>query len=166
VRILIADDHEVVRKGICSILEARKNIDICGEASNGEDAVEKASQLNPDLIILDVTTQPKWFCRRETNQDISARGSNTYTFDARGSQRSPRGATSRGARFRVQERCWACIAESRGRRPSGPDILSRLRRKSWPANRDVVPFADEQWMKHRVQWPSNANFSRRRPRRC
>jgi DNA-binding NarL/FixJ family response regulator len=55
VRILIADDHEVVRKGICSILEARKNIDICGEASNGEDAVEKASQLNPDLIILDVT---------------------------------------------------------------------------------------------------------------
>lgn len=54
-RILIADDHEIVRKGICSILESRKNIDICGEASNGQDAVEKASQLNPDLIILDVT---------------------------------------------------------------------------------------------------------------
>jgi DNA-binding NarL/FixJ family response regulator len=52
---LIADDHEIVRKGICSILESRKNIDICGEASNGQDAVEKASQLNPDLIILDVT---------------------------------------------------------------------------------------------------------------
>ena len=54
-RILIADDHEIVRKGICAILESRKSIDICGEASNGQDAVEKASQLKPDLIILDVT---------------------------------------------------------------------------------------------------------------
>jgi DNA-binding NarL/FixJ family response regulator len=54
-RILIADDHEIVRRGLCLILESRKNIDICGEASNGQDAVEKASELNPDLIILDVT---------------------------------------------------------------------------------------------------------------
>jgi DNA-binding NarL/FixJ family response regulator len=54
-RILIADDHEVVRRGLCFILESRKNIDICGEASNGQEAVQQASQLNPDLIILDVT---------------------------------------------------------------------------------------------------------------
>ena len=54
-RILIADDHEIVRKGVCSILESRKNIEICGEASNGQEAVQKAFQLNPDLVILDVT---------------------------------------------------------------------------------------------------------------
>jgi DNA-binding NarL/FixJ family response regulator len=55
VRILIADDHGIVRKGVCSILESRKNIEICGEASNGQEAVQKAFQLNPDLVILDVT---------------------------------------------------------------------------------------------------------------
>ena len=54
-RILIADDHELIRKGLCCILESHKNTEICGEASNGQDAVEKATELNPDLIILDVT---------------------------------------------------------------------------------------------------------------
>jgi DNA-binding NarL/FixJ family response regulator len=54
-RILIADDHETVRKGVCAILGARKDVEICGEASNGQEAVQKAFQLNPDLIILDVT---------------------------------------------------------------------------------------------------------------
>jgi DNA-binding NarL/FixJ family response regulator len=54
-RILVADDHEVVRKGLRSILALHDNLEICGEASNGEEAVLKAFQLNPDLIILDVT---------------------------------------------------------------------------------------------------------------
>jgi DNA-binding NarL/FixJ family response regulator len=53
--VLIADDHEVVRKGVCSILESRDNLHVCGEANNGEEAIKKAQQLNPDLIILDVT---------------------------------------------------------------------------------------------------------------
>ena len=54
-RILVADDHEVVRKGVYTVLGTRKNIEVCGEASNGEEAVGKALQLNADLIILDVT---------------------------------------------------------------------------------------------------------------
>ena len=54
-RILVVDDHETVRRGVCSILESRKDVEICGEAANGQDAIEKASQLTPDLIILDVT---------------------------------------------------------------------------------------------------------------
>jgi two-component system, NarL family, response regulator NreC len=54
-RILVVDDHETVRRGVCSILESRKDVEICGEAAKGQDAIEKASQLTPDLIILDVT---------------------------------------------------------------------------------------------------------------
>jgi DNA-binding NarL/FixJ family response regulator len=54
-RVLIADDHEAVRKGVASILETRADIEICGEASNGEEAVRKAHELKPDLIIMDFT---------------------------------------------------------------------------------------------------------------
>lgn len=54
-RVLIVDDHEVVRRGVRSILESHDKLDISGEAANGQEAVEKASQLNPDLIVMDIT---------------------------------------------------------------------------------------------------------------
>ena len=54
-RVLIADDHESVRKGVCVILGARGDIEVCGEASNGREAIDKAKELQPDLIILDIT---------------------------------------------------------------------------------------------------------------
>jgi DNA-binding NarL/FixJ family response regulator len=53
-RILIADDHEVVRRGLCSLLQAHEGWEICAEASDGREAVEKAKQLKPDVVILDV----------------------------------------------------------------------------------------------------------------
>src|SRR5579863_5492973 len=53
-RILIADDHEVVRRGLCALLQAREGWEICAEAKDGREAVEKASQLKPDVVILDV----------------------------------------------------------------------------------------------------------------
>jgi DNA-binding NarL/FixJ family response regulator len=55
VRILIADDHPVVRKGLCSMLDSRADLELCGEATNGEEAFLKALEIFPDLIILDVT---------------------------------------------------------------------------------------------------------------
>jgi DNA-binding NarL/FixJ family response regulator len=54
-RVLIADDHDIVRKGISSILQSRADIQICGEATNGEEAVSKAQHLKPDLLILDIS---------------------------------------------------------------------------------------------------------------
>ena len=54
-RILIADDHEAVRKGVCAILGSRDDVEICGEAENGKEAIEKAVALTPDLIVLDIT---------------------------------------------------------------------------------------------------------------
>lgn len=53
-RILIADDHEVARHGIRSLLEAHEGWEVCAEAKDGREAVEFASALNPDLILLDI----------------------------------------------------------------------------------------------------------------
>jgi len=53
-RVLIVDDHEVVRKGLRALLEKRPEYSIVGEAVDGRDAVEKATTLQPDVIILDI----------------------------------------------------------------------------------------------------------------
>ncbi len=55
VRIVVADDQEVVRKRVVATLMSRGNLEVCAEASNGREAVEKAKELNPDLVILDIT---------------------------------------------------------------------------------------------------------------
>jgi len=53
-RILIADDHEIVRQGLRSLLEGHSGWEVCGEAVDGWDAVRKAEQLHPDLVALDI----------------------------------------------------------------------------------------------------------------
>lgn len=53
-RILIADDHEVARQGIRSVLEDHPGWEICGEARDGREAVEAASKLKPDVYLLDI----------------------------------------------------------------------------------------------------------------
>jgi DNA-binding NarL/FixJ family response regulator len=53
-RLLVADDHEVVRRGVRVLLETRLGWQVCQEASDGAEAVEKAGQSNPDVVILDV----------------------------------------------------------------------------------------------------------------
>ena len=53
-RILLADDHEVVRRGVRVLLEAHPGWEICDEAVEGRDAVEKASRLRPEVVILDI----------------------------------------------------------------------------------------------------------------
>jgi DNA-binding NarL/FixJ family response regulator len=54
VRILVVDDYEPWRKHICSILQTRQELYVIAEAADGLDAVQKAQELQPDLILLDI----------------------------------------------------------------------------------------------------------------
>lgn len=54
-RVLAVDDHDLVRRGICAVLAADPTLTICGEAIDGQDAVEKAKQLAPDLVVTDIS---------------------------------------------------------------------------------------------------------------
>jgi DNA-binding NarL/FixJ family response regulator len=54
-RILIADDHEIVRRGLRALLETQPNWEVAGEAITGRQAVEEAKRLLPDLVIMDIT---------------------------------------------------------------------------------------------------------------
>jgi two-component system NarL family sensor kinase len=53
-RILIADDHEMLRRGVRNTLQTQVDLEICGEAVNGQEAVDKVKALQPDLVILDI----------------------------------------------------------------------------------------------------------------
>lgn len=55
VRILIADDHEIFRRGLRSLLESHPEWVVCGEAIDGQEAVERVRELNPDVVVLDIT---------------------------------------------------------------------------------------------------------------
>ncbi|MGH9447412.1 MAG: response regulator, partial [Terriglobia bacterium] len=54
-KILLADDHEVVRKGLRAFLESHAGWKVVDEASDGREAVEKARQLRPEVVVLDIT---------------------------------------------------------------------------------------------------------------
>jgi DNA-binding NarL/FixJ family response regulator len=54
-RILIADDHEVVRQGVRTLLARRSEWKICGEAATARDAIEKTRKLRPNLVLLDIS---------------------------------------------------------------------------------------------------------------
>ena len=54
-RILIADDHEVVRRGVKALVESRPGWEVVDEVADGCDAIDKVGELHPDLIILDIS---------------------------------------------------------------------------------------------------------------
>ena len=66
-RILIVDDHEMVRKGLHSVLDEQPDIKVVGEARNGREAVTKARELKPDVVIMDFT-MPELNGREATRQ--------------------------------------------------------------------------------------------------
>ena len=54
IRILLADDHEIVRRGLRALLETHPGWEVCGEAADGRAAVELAQKLSPDIVVMDI----------------------------------------------------------------------------------------------------------------
>lgn len=54
-RILVADDHDFIRQGTCAVLEREPGWEVCGFAATGREAVAKATQLNPDVVVMDIS---------------------------------------------------------------------------------------------------------------
>jgi NarL family two-component system response regulator LiaR len=54
IRVLVADDHAIVRKGICALLGTEEGIEVAGEAADGQDAIEQVGRLRPDVVLMDL----------------------------------------------------------------------------------------------------------------
>lgn len=55
IRIILADDHEVVRDGLCSLIDREKDMDVIAQAINGRQTVELAKELHPNVIVMDIS---------------------------------------------------------------------------------------------------------------
>ena len=71
IKVLIADDHTIVRIGLATLLNAEKDIEVVGEAKNGEMAVKEALRLSPDVVIMDLM-MPKKDGATATTEILSA----------------------------------------------------------------------------------------------
>jgi two-component system, NarL family, response regulator NreC len=54
IKVLLADDHTIVRKGIRSLLDAEESIEVVGEAEDGRKAIEKVKEIRPDVVLMDI----------------------------------------------------------------------------------------------------------------
>jgi DNA-binding NarL/FixJ family response regulator len=54
IRVLVADDHDLIRRGVRELFRPGTDCQVCGEASSADDAVDKAARLHPDVVVLDV----------------------------------------------------------------------------------------------------------------
>ena len=77
-RILVADDHELVRRRICEALEAQTGWEVCGEAANGVEAVKMATYCKPDIVVLDLS-MPE-LNRFEATREILKQAPKTKVF--------------------------------------------------------------------------------------
>jgi len=55
ITVVVAEDHTIVRKGICSLIDGKADIQVVGEAEDGRDAIDKVTALLPDVVIMDIT---------------------------------------------------------------------------------------------------------------
>ena len=54
IRIVVADDHTLIRRGIVGLLNAQSDMEVVGEASNGKEALDFATRLSPDVVLMDI----------------------------------------------------------------------------------------------------------------
>ncbi|MFE3515438.1 response regulator [Streptomyces sp. NPDC059166] len=134
VRILLCDDHAVVRAGLLALLGGEPDIEVVGEAGSGEEAVALASRLGPDVVLMDLQLGPG-IDGVEATRRIAAEGTGTvhvlvlttYDTDADITRAIEAGATGYLLKAERPEELFAAIrAAAQGRTTLSPPVASRV----------------------------------------
>ncbi|GHF41340.1 MULTISPECIES: response regulator [Streptomyces] len=131
VRILLCDDHAVVRAGLLALLASEPGIEVVGEAGNGEEAVAAAAKLRPDVVLMDLQLGPG-IDGVEATRRIAATGVHvlvltTYDTDADITRAIAAGATGYLLKAERPEELFAAIhSAAQGRTTLSPPVASRV----------------------------------------
>ncbi|MGA5128247.1 response regulator [Streptomyces olivoreticuli] len=131
VRILLCDDHAVVRAGLLALLGSEPDIEVVGEAGTGEEAVALAAKLRPDVVLMDLQLGPG-IDGVQATRSISATGIHvlvltTYDTDADIARAIAAGATGYLLKAERPEELFAAIrAAAQGRTTLSPPVASRV----------------------------------------
>ncbi|MFE5732791.1 MULTISPECIES: response regulator [unclassified Streptomyces] len=131
VRILLCDDHVVVRAGLLALLGSTPDIDVVGEAGSGEEAVAMAAKLKPDVVLMDLQLGPGIdgveATRRIAPTGVHVLVLTTYDTDADITRAIEAGATGYLLKAERPEELFAAIhAAAQGRTALSPPVASRV----------------------------------------
>lgn len=135
IRLLVCDDHPIVRSGLRSVLRSQPDFDVVGEASDGVQAVALANRLRPDVVLMDlqmptmdgVTATAKI---KDQHPEVQVLILTTYNTDADILRAVEKGATGFLLKDAPEQELFEAIrSAARGRSPLAPAVATRLMRR-------------------------------------
>ncbi|WP_228974332.1 response regulator transcription factor [Streptomyces sp. DH12] len=131
VRVLLCDDHAVVRAGLLALLGSEPGVEVVGEAGSGEEAVAAAAKLRPDVVLMDLQLGPGMdgveATRRIAAPDVRVLVLTTYDTDADVTRAVDAGATGYLLKAERPEELFAAIrAAAEGRTALSPPVAGRV----------------------------------------
>ncbi len=146
IKVVLADDHELVRTGLARMLYDVANIEVVGEAENGEDAVKLTRRLEPNVVLMDVIMPgiggleaTRRICQSSPDVKVIVVTSvDDDIYPARLLQAGAAGYVTKGAD--LDEMVKAIQQVSRGQRYISPDIAQKLALRSFSGESDRSPF--------------------------
>lgn len=132
IRLLIADDHPVVRAGLCGMLSGASGFEVVGEATNGSEAVALANRLIPDVVLMDLRMPEMDGVEaishiKDQHPEMNILVLTTYESDADILRALERGATGYMLKDAPREDLFEAIrATAEGKSPLAPDVAARL----------------------------------------
>ena len=146
IRVMVVDDHDLVRMGIVSLLSDSDKIDVIGEAGSGEESIEKARDLEPEVVLMDIRmpgmggleATRKLLRLNEEIRIIAVTACSEDPYASRLLQAGAAGYMTKGAT--AEEMVMAILKVKSGQRYISPEIAQRMALKPFDSQESACPF--------------------------
>ena len=146
IKVLVADDHDLVRTGISRMLEDVDGVEVVGEATNGEEAIKKAKELSPDVVLMDVKmpgiggleATKKLLRQNPEIKVVAVTACDDDPFPSRLLKAGAAGYVTKGAD--LKEMVNAIHSVVAGQRYLSPQVAQQMALKSFGEKDDDCPF--------------------------